>query len=113
MDTQIGTEAPATLVRAGVPMVIPDARAAKWDDGRRVPGARTMAPDAPQESASKVLASKDVLIVRYCRGAKCSLSRELTDRLMQLGYRNVLRYEGGICGWAESGNAVERVQVAA
>jgi len=94
-------------------MVILDARSGKWDDGRRIPGARSLALNAPEDAVSKALPDKEGLVVTYCGGMTCPLSLELAERLERLGYHNVLAYQQGLAGWSEAGHPVEWGRAAA
>ena len=51
----IDTRALQALMQAKVPAVVLDARAGKWDDGRRIPGAKQLAPgDAAAKAATLI-----------------------------------------------------------
>ena len=43
-EAVVNTEALAALLRAKVPVTLLDARTGKYDDGRRIPGAKTLSP---------------------------------------------------------------------
>lgn len=103
----INTEALATLLRAKVPVTVLDARTGKYDDGRRVPGAKTLDPAAKDADVTTALPDKTALIVTYCAGLKCPASHMLGEKLRGLGYLNVLEYHEGIDGWVAAGNTVE------
>jgi rhodanese-related sulfurtransferase len=105
-DAEIGIEALAVLIRSGATVVVLDARSGKYDDGRRLPGARSLAPSATAEEAAKLLPSKDALAVTYCTGVKCPASSALAKQLRTLGYSNVLEFREGIEGWAAAGHQV-------
>lgn len=107
-EGSIGTAALKTLLDAKAPSAVLDARSGKYDDGRRIPGARQLSPDAEEAVITQALPDKKALIVTYCAGLKCPASKMLADRLKKLGYSNVLEYPEGIAGWAEAGNAVEQ-----
>lgn len=102
----IDTNALAVLIASGVPLVILDARSAKWDDGKRIATAKTLTADATDEQAMQVIPSKQSLIVVYCSNVHCSASSHLAKRLSDLGYVHVLKYEAGIQEWVNSGNPV-------
>ena len=52
----IHTDVLRTLIKARTPMVILDARTGKYDDGRRIPGAKSLSPTAkPEEVAALAL----------------------------------------------------------
>ena len=105
----INTEALATLLRAKVPVTVLDARTGKFDDGRRVPGAKALAPTAKDEEVTAMLPDKKALVVTYCVGLKCPASHILGEKLRSMGYTNVLEYHEGIEGWVAAGNAVDQV----
>ena len=98
------------MIASNTPMVIVDARAGKYDDGRRIPGAKQLAPDASNEDIAKALPDKDALIVVYCVNPKCPASKQLAMRLIALGYTKVQKYPEGIEGWIKDGNKVEKVK---
>ncbi len=94
------------LVDVKTPLVLVDARSGKWDDGKRIPGAIAVAPDASAETIAEALPDKDQLIVTYCSNLKCPASKVLSESLIKLGYKNVLKYPEGIQGWIEAGQPV-------
>ena len=104
----INTEALEALMRVKTPMTILDARAGKYDDGNRLPGAKALAPDAAAEQVMTMVPDKQALVVTYCANLKCPASHMLGERLRKLGYGNVLEYHEGIEGWMAAGNTVEK-----
>jgi len=111
MDTkekpELNTAALATLIRAGAPMVVFDARSGKYDDGRRIPGARSLSAESTAEEVAKLIPSKEALVVTYCANLKCPASAMLAAHLRKLGYTNVVEYPYGIEGWAAADMKVE------
>ena len=95
-----------TMIAAGAPVTILDARSGKYDDGRRIPGAIGLGADSKDEDILNTVKSKDALIVTYCANLKCPASKALAEKLRALGYKHVLEYPFGIDGWVEGGNAV-------
>ena len=106
----INTEALAALQRAKVGMHLLDARAGKYDDGKRIPGARALAPTASEEAIATMLPEKGALVITYCANLKCPASHMLGERLRKAGYTNVLEYHEGIEGWMSAGHPVEQVE---
>lgn len=104
----IGIEALATLIRAGTPLVLLDARAGKWDDGRRIPGARSLNAESSEKDIATMLPDKSALIVTYCTNLKCQASPKLAKHLTELGYKNVVELPEGIDGWEAAGQKVEK-----
>ncbi len=104
---EINTSGLKALLDSGAKVHILDARSGKYDDGRRIPGAESLAASATEEQAEKALPSKDALVVTYCSNLKCPASAMLAKRLKGLGYKNVIEYRHGIEGWANAGYPVE------
>ncbi len=102
----IDTPGLAVLLQSKVPLVLLDARSGKYDDGRRIPGARALNPESEPNEVTKVVPSKETLIVTYCAGTKCPASHKLFLHLRKLGYTNLLEYPSGIEGWVQSGHKV-------
>jgi rhodanese-related sulfurtransferase len=103
---EVGPAALKTLLDSGANVTLLDARTGEYDDGRRIPGARSLAPDASAEAAAEVIPSKDALVVTYCSNLKCPASRMLAKRLGELGYSSILKFPEGIDGWAAAGHPV-------
>ena len=59
---------------------------------------------------AKDLFGVDNVIVVYCDSFDCDASEEAADKLPQMGFKNVLRYQGGIKEWKEAGLPIERGQ---
>lgn len=90
-------------------VVLLDARSGKWDDGRRIPGAKQLASTADAKTIGQLVgADKSAKIITYCSGVKCPASGKLAKRLRKEGYLNVTEYPVGIAGWVKDGNAVEK-----
>ena len=106
-EAELNTAALAALVRAKVPMTLVDARTSKWDDGKRIPGAKLLTFEATVGEVRSLLLYKNALIVTYCGGLTCPLSHKLASRLTELGYPNVIEYRAGISGWLAAGHKAE------
>lgn len=90
-------------------VIVLDARSGKFDDGRRIPGAKQLSADADDKSIkAKAGADKTAKIVTYCSSLKCGASAKLAKRLRKEGYTNVIEYPVGIAGWVEGGNKIEK-----
>jgi len=107
---EINTETLKTLLASGVATIV-DARPARIDDGRRIPGAKNLNPMSTAEEIAKVLPAKDALIITYCANIKCPASRRVAARLSELGYKHLLVYTAGIDAWAEAGQKIDKVEV--
>ena len=107
-EAKISTVTLATLLRAGAPMVVLDARTGRFDDGRRIPGARSLSALSSAGEVAAVIPAKGTLVVTYCASLKCPASRHLAEHLRKLGYTNILEYPEGIAGWAAAGMPVKQ-----
>jgi rhodanese-related sulfurtransferase len=58
--------------------------------------------------AAKLPAEKSALVVAYCGGPQCQAYRAAYDAAVALGYTNVKHYSGGISGWEEKGEKMEK-----
>ncbi len=105
-DAHLTTDALAILVEARVPMVLLDARTAKYDEGKRIAHAKRLPPDATADEAAEAIGSKRHLVVTYCGGETCPLSKKLASQLREYGYEHVLEYPAGMEGWRMAGHAV-------
>lgn len=106
VEAVINTEGLKALLDAKASLVLLDARSGKWDDGKRIPGAKSLDAAATEDQVAAVIPSKDALVVTYCSNLKCPASRKLAEHLAGLGYSNVIEFPEGIGGWVEKGHAV-------
>lgn len=87
-----------------------DARTGKWDDGQRIPGAKSLsAANSPEEIAAAIPDKKQAVLV-YCGSKQCPASAELAKVLIKHGYTNVMEYPDGIKGWRDAGMQVEKLK---
>jgi rhodanese-related sulfurtransferase len=106
---EINVEALEALIDSNAKVVVLDARTGEYDDGRRIPGAKSLAPDAGEKEVRKLIGSKKQLVVTYCSNTQCPASSKLAHRLSELGYENVVELPVGIQGWSEADKKVEKV----
>ncbi len=107
---EIGTDALAAMVKAGAGAILLDARSGKWDDGRRIPGAKSLNAQSSAEDIAAVVPAKNSLVVTYCSNPKCPASDMLAKHLLKLGYTNIIEYPAGIDGWAAAGQPIEKAK---
>lgn len=88
-------------------VVVLDARSGKYDDGRRIPGAKALSPKATAEEAAALIPTKETAVITYCANLKCPASGMLAEHLKELGYVNIREFPEGIEGWVAAGNPVE------
>ena len=72
-----------------------------------LPGAINIPPDRVDAVAARRIPNPDSLVVVYCAGPDCVSSVEVAERLLELGYRNVLHYAGGKRDWTDAGLPLE------
>lgn len=106
----VDTAGVAALLKAKTPVVVLDARAGKYDDGKRLPGAKSLNAGSAEADVAKLLPDKNALVVTYCAGLTCPASHQLAEKLKKSGYVNVLEYAEGLEGWLKAGNAVEKAK---
>ena len=107
----VNTAAIRALVNSKTKMIVLDARSGKWDDGKRIPGAKQLSPDATKNDIKKAVGEdKNALIITYCGGPQCPLSSKLAERLKKMGYTNVIEYPEGMPGWTEAGGKMGKVK---
>ncbi len=92
------------LIDTKTPMVILDARGQNWDDGRRIPGAKSLPAGSSSEDIAQSVPDKNALIVVYCGSYECPASQYLVEKLVSEGYTHILEYSGGIKEWVEKAN---------
>ena len=103
-----GKQAPFLLLDIlGGPQMIPGAQLA-------VPAAQPGSfNDATQQQFGQFLqqatqGNKEVALVLYCQSRECWMSYNAALRAINLGYRNVLWYRGGIEAWQAAGQTVQQ-----
>lgn len=107
----INTQALYAMVQAGTPVTVLDARSGKYDDGKRIPGARQLASNASMKEADALIPAKDSLVVAYCTNLQCPASTKLIKNLQEYGYTNLLKYPEGIEAWEAAGYPIEKAEM--
>lgn len=77
-----------------------------YNDGH-IPGAMNYAA-VRADFAARLPADKSALVVAYCGGPQCTAYRAAYDAAVALGYTNVKHYSGGISGWEDKDEVVEK-----
>jgi len=72
-----------------------------------LPGAINLTPGWVDNRARRRIPDLDTQIVVYCRNSDCDSSILVANRLIDLGYRNVRHYTGGMRDWMEAGLPLE------
>ena len=68
-----------------------------------LPGAINIPPDRVDAVVARRIPNPETLVVVYCAGPDCVSSVEVAERLLALGYQNVLHYAGGKRDWTDAG----------
>jgi rhodanese-related sulfurtransferase len=76
-----------------------------------LPGAINIPPDRVEDLAHRRITDLDTSVVVYCANPSCESSVEVAQRLVELGYRNVLHYAGGKEDWKAAGLPLEGARV--
>jgi rhodanese-related sulfurtransferase len=102
----VNTQGLKTLLDSGAEMVILDARSEQYDDGKRIPGAKSLVAGVSAKKVAEIVPDKNSLIITYCSNLQCPASHKLYKHLKSLGYSNVIEYPEGIQGWIDSGQPI-------
>ncbi len=73
-----------------------------------IPGAINVPHDTADEEIPRILGSTESPIVVYCASGPCKNSAILTERLLQLGYRQTFDYHEGKAEWKAKGLPLEQ-----
>lgn len=90
-------------IKSGKSIELIDARPKKFEKGDVIVGAKFLPYDSDEKAITKALPSKEAIIVTYCASEKCPASTYLSEQLVDLGYKNIYKYPGGIDDWVEHG----------
>jgi len=71
-----------------------------------IKGAISLPVSDIEKKAGKML-KKAEKIITYCAGFDCQASTNAADKLISMGYKNVLDYKGGIKDYKEAGLPLE------
>lgn len=80
--------------------------------GEMIPGSRRVRVTEVVRRARELGLDEGDEIVVYCSGPDCPQSTDAARKLADLGFENVLDYEGGLTAWKEEGLPVEATSVA-
>jgi rhodanese-related sulfurtransferase len=103
----IGRERLWEKIERGDDFVLVDALAPISYAASHLPGAINVPPELVTERAHRRIPDRNAMIVVYCSSSTCDSSLEVANRLIELGYRNVLHYAEGKRDWVEAGLPLE------
>jgi rhodanese-related sulfurtransferase len=109
---EIHTDELAAFLRAHPEAVLVDARSREYDDGKRIGNAKHIPYYSSDEEITKALPDKNALLVVYCINVRCPASQYLVDKLVELQYKNIVKYPEGLEEWIEKGHPVNETAVA-
>jgi rhodanese-related sulfurtransferase len=72
-----------------------------------LPGAINLTPGWVDDRARRRIPDLDTEVVVYCESSDCDSSVAVANRLVELGYRNILHYAEGRREWEEAGLPLE------
>jgi rhodanese-related sulfurtransferase len=103
----LGRERLWQKIEGGEAFVLVDALAPMSYAASHLPGAVNMPPGREDELAPRRIPDLDTEVVVYCASSTCDSSVEVANRLIELGYRNVLHYVDGKTDWVDAGLPLE------
>ena len=89
------------------PMHLVEALGSAYYADAHIPGAVNIPPTDVDRLAPELLPDRNALVVVYCSGT-CTNSDMTAQRLEELGYTQVVLYDGGKEEWVEHGLPVQR-----
>lgn len=106
----IDTKELKKMIDSGKQVLIFDARPKELDDGMRIVGATRLPYNSTEKEITACIPSKDSTIVVYCAIEDCPLSKSLAEKLVDMGYTNVFKYQAGLTGWMAAGYPVKEAK---
>jgi rhodanese-related sulfurtransferase len=91
----------------GDTFVLVDALAPISFAAAHLPGAINITPQRVDSLAERRIPDRQTAVVVYCAGPDCESSVEVAQRLVELGYADVLHFPGGKESWREAGLPLE------
>ena len=107
MVSSISRDELAAKIERGDEFVLIDALAPMSFAHSHLPGAINLPPEWVDERGPRRIPRLDTEVVVYCASSTCDSSIEVANRLVELGYRNVLHYADGKRDWVEAGLPLE------
>jgi rhodanese-related sulfurtransferase len=75
-------------------------------ESEHIPGSINI-PFLEIESAAPLFLRKHKTIIVYCIGPMCTASKTIAEKLEEMGYKDVIRYTGGMEEWRKAGYSIE------
>ena len=99
----IDTESLRRKIYKGEEFILVDALSLISYAASHLPGAISMPPESVDGLAPRRIPDLGTEVVVYCASPSCESSVAVAERLIELGYRNVLHYRGGKQDWSKAG----------
>lgn len=106
MYTAVTKEELKTLLDRAEDIVVLDTRDGESYEKAHIRGSVNI-PVAFIERDARTALKGDDLVVVYGRDSRCTASAVAADKLTTIGFKNVMRYTGGIEEWTKAGWPVE------
>lgn len=105
MSNTINTSQLRTLLQGKTDVLVLDVLPKVAFDKDHIEGARNVPMDSPNflKDVERLASSKDKKIVVYCTSEACGTSGDAVRKLTAAGYKDVVKYEGGIEAWRKQG----------
>ncbi len=94
------------IVSSGIRFALVDVLPEDHFKNEHIKGALSL-PVGKIEKKAEGMLKKDDLIVTYCANFDCQASTLAAEKLMSLGYKNVLDYKGGLQDYKEANLPLE------
>ena len=104
---EISSEELKTLMNSGQKMIVVDARTKDYDDSIRIPGAISLPCSSTQIQIVKACPDKNMSTIIYCTNIQSPQSRFLAEKMVKMGYKQVMVCTDGIKGWMQKSYPTE------
>ena len=104
---RIDRESLRQKLERGDELVLVDALAPMSYARSHLPGAINLPPESVDGRAQRRIPDFDTEVIVYCSDAGCDSSVVVANRLLELGYRNVVHYTEGKNDWVAAGLPLE------
>jgi rhodanese-related sulfurtransferase len=94
-------------IARGEDFVLVDALAPMAYAMSHLPGAINITPEWIDDRARRRIPDRDTEVVVYCADVDCDASTRVANRLIELGYSNILHYAEGKRDWTAAGLPLE------
>lgn len=75
---------------------------------KHIPGSVNIPAGKVEALAEQILPDKNQEIIVYCSSPSCTASPTAAQKLIDLGYSNIVDFEGGLTGWLKKGYSLTR-----